>query len=260
MQLSFKKFGTGEKKIIAFHGFGQDANLFSGWENYFSEHTIYSIDLYFHGESRFPFEKPELSPQQWREIFSAFLTEHKIGNFSLLAFSLGGRVALTTLHFFYESVESVVLLAPDGIKKNFWYLFSTRLRTMRLLFRFSVDNPSIFDNFKSFLKKFNSNKSLIKLAENQMSDRHLRKRVYLTWLTYRYFLLRKKRISALLNENKIPFTLIAAKYDRLVPVFALENFVKFVPHARFEVISCGHFKLPEESLKFLLNSTEKINK
>lgn len=252
MKIGFKKYGSGEKIVIAFHGFGQDATLFSGWEKYFSEHTIYSLDLFFHGESEWKHDKLSLEPSLWQKIFSDFLQSERIEKFSLLAFSLGGRVAITTLHYFPHRVENVLLLAPDGIKKNFWYLFATRLRTMRLLFRLSIDKPEIFDNFKSLFSKLGSvNKSLVKLAENQMSDRALRKRVYQTWMVYRHFLLRKKHISELFNKHEIPVKIVAARYDRLVPAAALEKFIKHVPHAEFHLLSCGHFKLPDAALEYL---------
>ena len=52
-QLTYKKVGVGKKCILAFHGFGLDKDCFDIFfnEDFLNDYTVYSFDLFFHGDS-----------------------------------------------------------------------------------------------------------------------------------------------------------------------------------------------------------------
>ena len=82
--LYYSKFGNGSKKIILFHGFGQDRMIFKKLIDELSEtHTLFSFDLFFHGQSGF--EEKFVTKSDWKEFFDAFLKREGLTNFSMAA-------------------------------------------------------------------------------------------------------------------------------------------------------------------------------
>src|SRR5438477_13115821 len=72
---------------------------------------------------------------------------------TLMGFSLGGRMALALYEKMSPSVERLVLLAPDGLKVNFWYWLSTQTWIGNRLFLFTMNHPSWFFSFLKGLNK-----------------------------------------------------------------------------------------------------------
>jgi pimeloyl-ACP methyl ester carboxylesterase len=52
--------------------------------------------------------------------------ENLPAQYLLMGFSLDGRIALSVLELMPAGVSRLVLLAPDGLKINFWYWLSTQ--------------------------------------------------------------------------------------------------------------------------------------
>ncbi|MCC5944025.1 MAG: alpha/beta hydrolase [Bernardetiaceae bacterium] len=246
-RISFQIYGKGSKNLIAFHGFGQDASLYANWQTAFSDYTIYSIDLFFHGNSQWQPKDYTLYPEEWQEIFYYFLEELHIKRFEIAAFSLGGRIALSTYGMFYEQIDGLWLLGVDGIKSNFWYQTATRYSTARKIFAYTVAHPRPLHYLikgVGRLKIFN--KSVIKLAEKEIADKQRRMRVHHTWLTYRILSVSTAQIIQQIRKQKIPVRLFAGKYDKLVPPVYLRAFAAAIPEAEFTEFDCGHFKIPEK--------------
>ena len=57
---------------------------------------------------------------------------------TLIGFSLGGRMALSFLQANPEKVEKLILLAPDGLKVNFWYWLATQTCLGNKFFAFTL--------------------------------------------------------------------------------------------------------------------------
>src|SRR5688500_16753590 len=125
-RLHYAKTGNGDKHLLVFHGFGQDMNVFEFLANSLSRHyTFYVFDLYFHGKSYWANGEQTLTKGEWKEIMKIFFSQNQIGNFSVAAFSLGGKFALATLESFPDKTKEIFLIAPDGIKTSFWYNLAT---------------------------------------------------------------------------------------------------------------------------------------
>jgi pimeloyl-ACP methyl ester carboxylesterase len=72
---------------------------------------------------------------------------------TLLGFSLGARIALTLYEANPEKVERLVLLAPDGLKVNFWYWLATQTWIGNKLFACTMQHPGWFLLFLKLLNK-----------------------------------------------------------------------------------------------------------
>jgi len=216
--ITYLKFGSGTKILIAFHGFGQDASVFYNIEPAIGKKfTIYTINLFHHGGSCFPNDKDPNSPisPEWNLAwFEQFLQKHNIQQFSLMGYSLGGRVALMYMQQMPQRIESMILLAPDGIKKSFWYHYATQNPRGKKLFKRVVERPDLFFNLVKYLRMMGIlSKKMEKFTKAQFGDEERRKKVFHVWNAYSHLLPRVSASRKILREYKIPAVIFTGRYD-----------------------------------------------
>ena len=148
--IGYCRFGSGPRSAFCFHGFGEDAASFNFLAKYAgNQYTFYSIDLPFHGNTDWKegltFTDSDLS-QILEEVLRQNNYERQTLNhkLTLLGFSLGGRVALSLFELIPGKFEKMVLLAPDGLKINFWYWLATQTWAGNKFFHFTMKHPGWF--------------------------------------------------------------------------------------------------------------------
>jgi len=95
--------------------------------------------------------------------------------FALMGYSLGARVALSIYEKIPSQVEKIILLAPDGLKVNFWYWLSTQTRIGNQLFAFTMKHPGWFFGFLKGLNKLKLvNASIFKFVNYYIGDETIR--------------------------------------------------------------------------------------
>lgn len=113
-----KLWPGGPQLLLAFHGFSNSSSIFSGLARLLQpQFTTVALDLPGHGSTEWN-EKESLDFPALRQIVVDLCAEYGVEKLSLLGFSLGGRVALSTLTAIPEKIRSVTLLAPDGLKTH----------------------------------------------------------------------------------------------------------------------------------------------
>ena len=119
-----RKSGSGPHLTVCFHGFGEFAKTFDPVADTLHDHTLIAIDLPFHGETIWR-EETELSINGLLRIISLC---PEIGDkpFGLMGYSMGGRVVLTLFETVPEKINYIVLIAPEGLKANPWYMCPTQ--------------------------------------------------------------------------------------------------------------------------------------
>lgn len=251
--LHYETMGTGAKILIMFHGFGQDHQAFASFSDNLSDtYTLYVFDLYFHGKSTWGYGELPMEKQHWKETMAAFLKEAEITKFSLAGFSLGGKFVLATLEVFPEKIESVFLLAPDGIKTSFWYSLATYPILFRKIFKSMIRHHQRFIAISRGLYALNlMDKGLIRFVENQMNTEEKRQRVYCSWVVFRRLKFNINDIAAIINKNQIQVTLITGKYDKVIEAENMNRLVKRLKKYRLEIVESGHNGLIQESARFL---------
>lgn len=216
--VSYIKFGKGPRSLIAFHGFGQNAGVFYNIEPAIGKQfTVYSINLFHHAESRYPtYKDPNtpISPAWHLEWFKLFLAEAGIDRFSLMGYSLGGRVSLMYMQQMPKQIESMILLAPDGIKKSFWYHYATQNARGKKLFNRMVERPDLFFKLIRYLRIMGIlSKKMEKFTRAQFSDAQRREKVFHVWNAYSQLLPRVSVTRQTIREYRIPTIIFTGKYD-----------------------------------------------
>lgn len=253
--IHYSVVGAGPHPLLLFHGFGQDYSSFNSLTAQISEHyTAYIFDLYFHGSSLWGYEEQPLDKDHWKETVHVFLEQHNITNFSLGAYSLGGKLALAVLEAFPDRVRGIILLAPDGIKTSFWYSVATYPLLGRRLFKSMIIHPKRFETIVELLKKLNlADKGLLKFAAFQMNTQEKRIRVYHSWVVFRRLRFNLQHITGLINQYKIPVILVVGRFDKVISPNDMQRFVKQVRHCIFETPETGHTGLIAASGKYFLD-------
>lgn len=250
--LYYYRFGAGSKTILLFHGFGQDHSAFDSWiETLKNDYTIISFDIYFHGQSVWVESNP-LTKEDWKNIVDLLIQKEKINDFELAAFSMGGKFAFATFELFPEKVKRMILIAPDGIKVNFWYRLATYPIAMRALFESVVSNPKLFFLLAKFLEAIGViNKYLLRFVTLQMDTMEKRHRVYCTWIQFRLLKFDMRSIAELINTNKIALKIIVGKHDKVIPAQDMNRLLKYVPDGKLEIIDAGHNNLIDKAIEFI---------
>src|SRR6185312_5504156 len=204
--LHFSKYGRGDKVLLCFHGYGQSNKDFNILQEALKDkYTVYTFDLFYHGESFWHEKEKPLSKEFWYELVNAFLNTHHVQYFSVAGFSMGGKFTLPIVKYFSDRIEKIILIAPDGVTLNFWYKLATGFSFTRALLRTIVVKPNLYLNL---IKLFSIVKlvpsSTVKFANSQMITRQQRRRVYYSWVVFRMLKVNIKEIARLINSSNIP--------------------------------------------------------
>lgn len=266
-QLSYKRstigyyrFGKGPSPAICFHGYGEDGTSFAFLEKYASDQfSFIAIDLPFHGKTEWNeglnFPNSDLL-QIIKEILEKEYLKLNTQNLklTLLGFSLGGRIALSLYQELSNKTERMMLMAPDGLKINFWYWLSTQTGLGNRLFRYTMKHPGWFFGFLKLLNKLGMvNASIFKFVNYYIGDRDVRRLLYERWTCLRKLKPHIKRIKLFIRNNKTKTRLIYGKHDRIITTARGNKFTKGIEElCTVTIIQSGHQVLHEKHVAELL--------
>ncbi|MFN5845073.1 MAG: alpha/beta fold hydrolase [Flavobacteriia bacterium] len=218
IQLEYLVIGDGHEVIICLHGHGRPAEDFLFLEN--NKRKVISLRLFYHGGSYFPedrIEKSPLSTEEFVELFQLILQNESINEFHLFAFSQGGRFTLSIMPFFAEKINSVTLLAPDGMDNNSFYNWSSRQKWARALFQKYEKNPSrLLKQTKIAVKLKLMRPKVRTFVDEFASDPETMRRASLTWRAFRNIQPNTDMIKKTLKKKLFPFLIIMGSYDQVI--------------------------------------------
>lgn len=259
-KISYLRFGSGSKQAFCFHGYGEEAASFSFFENHIGgQYTIFAIDFPFHGNTEWNNDL-NFTIDDLQQIIGKILHENnkrlEQGNrqLVLIGFSLGGRVALSLYENMSSLIDKLVLLAPDGLKLNFWYWLSTQTWGGRKLFAFTMKYPQWFFFFLKALNKLKLvNTSIFKFVSYYIGDKQARTVLYQRWIVLRKLKPDLKKIRSLISENNTRVRLIYGKHDRIILPARGKKFIRGIEeHCTLSVIHSGHQVLHEKHIQEIL--------
>ena len=233
------RIGTGKKLLIAFHGFGNDAAIFIPLAKELPEYTIVSIDLPGHGATKWTdkhFKKKDLMA-----LIQGIKNEFGVEQLSLIGYSLGGRVCLNIVEQQPNWIDKVVLLASDGLQKNFWYNVATRNLIGKRIFNKIIANPQAWLSKVDFLRKYKIiDESRFKFAKTNLTDDKVRHQLSYVWPVTSQLVANITIAKWNLNKYKIDTHIFMGKHDRIFPIAHGESFVKNLKTAQLHILDTGH--------------------
>lgn len=252
--LSWQRYGSGVKPVLCFHGYGETAESFSFLENTAGDQfSFFAIDLPFHGSTEWKsgsqFTINDLS--NIVALIPGILHGDKI---SLLGFSMGGRIALSFFQNDPSLVKKIVLLAPDGLKINFWYWLATQTRMGNRFFHFTMKYPGWFFSFLKFLNKLGLvNSSIFKFVNFYIGEEQVRSDLYNRWTVLRKLRPDLKKIKSCIKQYGVKLSLVYGKHDRIIVPKRGEKFRKSIGKlCTIDVIESGHQVLQPKNAEIIL--------
>ena len=238
----YLKTGSGKKILVCFHGYGESSSNFNFLEPRIgNEFTIISLDLPFHGETKW--NDDVLDGKKLRNLIFSILAKEKLAQdkIYLIGFSLGGRIALSLFEQMPQHIERLVLLAPDGLKMNFWYWLSTQTMPGSKCFKWTMQSPGWF---LGMLRAGNRmkiiNRSIYKFVEYYIHDEKVREDLYDRWMAMRNCKPNLKTIRQQIRKYKTAVRLLYGKHDRIILTSPAMRFIDDLPQADLQILECGH--------------------
>lgn len=243
--LPYRIYGNGPSLLLAFHGFGRTGEDFRVFEKELGAHfTIFAFDLPFHGQGKVNsiLKNPVFTKQDLYDLITQFCTEKKIDRFSVMGYSLGGKIALSCLEIFPTLIENIYLLAPDGLKINPFYFIGTRTWLGRYIFESIIDHPGILFNTGNFLEKMKwINPKINHFVKHHMDTIEKRRQVYHVWVLFRKFIPDLDKIAKITNENNINFMMFFGKFDSVISMKLADKMMRRLKDKDvLHVLNCGH--------------------
>jgi pimeloyl-ACP methyl ester carboxylesterase len=256
-RINYSRWGTGNKILLCFHGYGESADSFAFLEDPLgNEFTILAIDLPFHGGTEWKEERVFL-PEDLLTILGKITTglPGAAQQWWLLGYSMGGRVALSLAERLAGKIEKLVLVAPDGLKINPWYWLATQNSPGRRLFRWTMKRPGWFFFVLKMASKLGLvNRSIYKFTFNFIGDARVRDELYKRWTTMRKFRPDIPAVHSLIRKQRISVRLLYGRYDRIIRWETGEKFRKGIgAGCGLVILETGHRLLQEKNGAVLLD-------
>ena len=142
----------------------------------------------------------------------------------------------------------MLLLAPDGLKMNFWYWLSTQTSLGTSFFRFTMKHPAWFFTFLKALNKLRFvNTSIFKFVNFYIGDKEVRQVLYKRWIALRKLKPRIFYIKSCIVKFNIGVRVIYGKHDRIFVPARGQKFRKGIEQqCSIAVIPSGHQVLHEK--------------
>lgn len=260
--LEYKVFGDGPEYLIAFHGMGREADDFKIFEKTIGhKYSIVAVNLFHHGNSIYPearLFRNQLTKKEFVALIEKLLAKLKVDRFTLMGYSLGGRVALTCLQLLYKRVDRIILIAPDGLKISYYNQWVTRTSMGKNFMKGVVKYPDVFFDRVERLNK-------IKLINNR-SMRNINfhfetheKRILMRNVisTFKKIIPNLNQVVRHINKHQIEVLLIFGKHDFIIPVQLGKRFLsRLKTNKKMHIIDASHNILTENASKQLSDLIE----
>jgi pimeloyl-ACP methyl ester carboxylesterase len=258
-KISYSKAGQGSKTIICFHGFAQDKSAFENLFTAFSpSHTVYAIDLFFHGSSKLNKQKP-IRTKDWKEAFITFCKVESIQTYSLLGFSLGGRLAINSFMAQPAQCIALHLLASDGIKRSPWYEVATFPIIGTGVFRFLSQSDTLIPALMNLIEKTGLvDKKVLKFGRLMTETHNQRMQLFNAWTHFKPLWISNQKLVKTLNASTTLLNCYTGKYDTIMPPNQYKKFLHQIGNKKDIVLETGHNQLITKTVDYLVESKSEI--
>lgn len=255
-QLHYLQTGSGNKLLIAFHGYGNTAAIFSDLcEALSSSYTCVSIDLPHHGKS--VWDDSGLTHEQTIVLIRDLMQRNGVSKVSLLGYSLGGRVCLKLAELLPESIDKIVLIASDGLRFNSFYYFLTRTISGKILFKSFLNNPQKYSIVIKAARKLGMvNELKYSFAMRYIHAAEDRAFLLKVWPCMSLLIPDMDILKQNVQKHRIGVGLFMGRYDNIIPVTMGESFKSYIPSCELVVVDKGHKVIDADTIpliaKFIL--------
>lgn len=253
--LHYQIFGSGPEKVVAYHGFSRTSQDYAVYQDFCqSKYTIYAVDLFYHGKSKIDGRKlRSFSKESLRDLLTEFYQHLKLDRFSVIGYSMGGRIALFTLEQFASQMDHLYLLAPDGLKNNFWHWLVTNTKTGKAIYGFTIKNSGWVGKVANAgIKMKILPPKIDKFLSLNFGTAGARLRVYRVWKLYQNIDFEHEVLAKIVRQHSLKIDLVIGKKDPVIAPEICKSFQKTIgSNCTLHVIDAGHDLFKPHALEYL---------
>ncbi len=267
--------GNGLKLLFCFHGYGEEAENFTVLEPTLGkDYTIIAMDMPFHSKTEWKeglnFTVDDLTAIMGDIVERISDIQNEISNsvppppfraaragtnggrgldvrFSLLGYSMGGRIALELLQKIPTVIERAVLVAPDGLHKNLWYRFATQTFLGKKLFKYVMFQQQEKLWVLDVAEKYKlAHAGLLKIVRHYTDKPDDRKALYCRWLVMRAFKPALPLVKKIVKQYNIPVRFLFGRFDNIILSKRADIFKEDTANVQIHIIDAGHRLLQEK--------------
>jgi len=247
--IHYRQFGDGPKLLFCFHGYGRESDTFYILERRLGRlYTIIAIDVPFHGRTEWKDEivlQPKYLQQFLLQIQSSLNKENI--KFSLLGFSMGGRISLHLTQLMPDKIERLILLAPDGLTSNVWRWMASDTWLGNKLVNYTVHNSRWIEWILNKAEKRQIiHRNLADFIRYYLDDEEDRLMFYNRYASMQKFRPSPGRLKRLIIKYRIPVKMMFGRFDQVIPYKGGERFKQGIEEfASITIVDAGHHLLSE---------------
>jgi len=218
LNLSVSVKGNGPRHIVLLHGYGLSADSFSSLLTNELDYTYHCVDLLFHGHSQkvlegdHPLDSAELVP-----FFTSYLASHQVHVFSMIAYSMGARVALVLLEEMASRVDQAHLVAPDGFYQSRWYQLAVGSAAGRAVFSALPTYLDAIHRLAGGLRAVGLlSESRFTLLAHNANNKKAAKRLVNTWMALREIKPDIRRVLDFSSREESTLYIHLGRYDKVI--------------------------------------------
>jgi pimeloyl-ACP methyl ester carboxylesterase len=258
-KVHYHEYGTGNKPLLAFHGYGMTGKQFNVLErSLMQQYRIYGFDHFFHGESKLAdWTEQQILAGMPKVMVRTYVDEwfkiHGKQRFSVMGYSIGANLAMILIEDYADMIDEVILMAPDGIAV--YKGFEILLNKIWGRYGFSLITKSkwLAPSLLKILKKIEIiDDSLYQIAFNEIDTEQKRQDVYYTLNLIRLLKPDTRKIAELINRHQIGCTFIFGRHDNLFPLKPALPFIKSLATAKVHEIEMGHWLVTKQLDEYLV--------
>lgn len=241
-EIHFLKFGNGKEKLIALHGYGDNAELFLNTASVLAKkYTVFAIDLPFHGKTNWN-ETDFFTPDDLAELIETLCETQKIKRFSLMGYSMGGKIAVALVPNFAKQMNSFFLIASSGLKMPFFYslIENTPVWLVKKSEVWIEEPKMLFLTLKTARKLKLISPFVHRFTQKLTNSTIRRQRLFNIWLILRHFNGKAKETQRFLNRFGIKTLLFFGKRDDIAPPSAAQDFAQKLDNCSLYMINANH--------------------
>jgi len=217
-QLHYRIYGSGERVLLAFHGYGQDAGVYDVFAMHTGRmYTLIAIDLPGHGATEWT-EGKTLTPGHLSTLIANICRQWHVTQVTLMGYSIGGRVALAAMMAVPDMIYNMVLMASDGLTVNKWYRFCTKSLIGKQLFSIVLAAGDTGVRLAGILRSLRLiPDAMYRLSIQAMGSKAARAQLRLAWPALKECVHKPEELRAVIKKNSIPVYIFMGRRDRVLP-------------------------------------------
>ncbi len=245
-RFAFQEKGAGNQLLLCLHGYRQRKEMFhplfgtvpSGWK-------IILMDLPLFGETTWHNPKAGISPAFLRQLWQALLQRFPQGQWHVLGFSMGGKIAMALQLAAPRPAAVVILLAPDGIRPNPWHRFVSSRPGQYFLHRLNQHSAFVLSLSQWLYDRKWLSTFSYRFAQRNFASAELRE---LLETQIRLYAPLHFRLASLVQHSRqypTQWHILWGEQDRVIPWQTALVFQKRLPETQLHLIPAGHMILDQ---------------